>query len=474
MLRPVTERPRRVRRIVLAIVGSVALAGLATGGWVASGLLPIGTGIVAKSVCSDVFNAKRSSKDLLDDEVPQASFVGFEVDAEAKTVTASAWGLASRTAAHRPGLGCALTIGTDPDSLRADGFEPPHAPLEAAPWPRGEGAETRPDPEGLDRDALEAAIDGVFGQDPPFDDDDSGRPLNTRAVVVIHRGRLLSERYAPGFDAATPQLGWSMTKSITSALVGLLVGRGEIDVEGPVGFASWSSADDPRRDITWDHLLRMSSGLAFDEAYGGRSEATRMLFDSHDGSRLALEQPLAHPVDEHWAYSSGTTNLLMRRMRELFDDDDAYHRFPHVALFEPIGMRSAVLETDPSGTFVGSSFMYATPRDWARFGQLYLQDGEWEGERLLSEGWVARSVTPTPTHPTRGYGMQWWLNAAEDPDDRPMPSVPADAYFASGFQGQTVLVVPSRAAVIVRMGMTNGPHYPQDRLMREILAALPE
>jgi len=474
-----TDQPRKRRRILLTALAAIFGLALGAVAWFAAGLLPIGTGIVAKTVCSDVFVAQRSPRALLDDEVPQAAWVNYEVDDERSLVRATALGIFERTATHRPGLGCALTIGTDAESLRDHGFEPQPADAvdDAAndrPWPNGTASASGPDPDGLDRAALEAAVDGIFGDEPAFDADTSGRRLNTRAVVVVHRGRLVHERYAPGFDATTPQLGWSMTKSVTSALVGMLVMRGQIDVDAVMGFAAWTDADDPRREITWDHMLRMSSGLRFDERYGGRSDATRMLFDSHDGSAIALERPLAHPVDTHWAYSSGTTNLLQRRIRELFDDDAAYHRFPHEALFEPLGMRSAVMETDPSGTFVGSSFMYATPRDWARFGQFYLQDGVWDGQRLLPEGWVARSVAPTPTHPSRGYGWQWWLNAAEDPTERPMPNVPPDAYFASGFQGQTVLVVPSREAVIVRLGMTNGPRYPQDRFAAAVLAALPE
>jgi CubicO group peptidase (beta-lactamase class C family) len=264
-----------------------------------------------------------------------------------------------------------------------------------------------------------------------------------------------------------------MTKSVTNALVGILVARGEVSIDEPIGVASWAGPEDPRAALTWDHLLRMSSGLEFNESYGLRSDVTVMLFDHPDGSALPLAYGLADPIDTRWSYSSGTTNLIQRRIRELFNDDPAYHRFPHEALFTPIGMHSAVLETDPGGTFVGSSFMYATARDWARFGQLYLQDGVWAGERILPEGWVARSITPTPGHPSAGYGSQWWLNAAADPEQRELPGAPADSYLASGHQGQMVLVVPSREAVIVRLGMTNGRKWPRAEFATAVLAALP-
>jgi CubicO group peptidase (beta-lactamase class C family) len=456
------------KRILGVIAGCLGLASLGVGGWLALRIFPIGTGAVAKTVCSDVFVAGREAEGLLAEELPKAFFVSYEVDASAGTVTADAYGLQAKTAVHRPGLGCALALDVEPEQLRAEGFEVTPRPASDAPWPAGEGTDPRPDPPGLDRAALEAAIDEVFAVP------DEGPPLNTRAVLVVHRGRLLAERYAPGFDAGTPQLGWSMTKSVTSALVGILVGRGEIDIDAPIGFASWSAPDDPRAELTWDHLLRMSSGLEFNEDYGLRTDVTVMLYDVHDGSSLPLERELAAPVDTTWYYSSGTTNLLTRRIREVLGDDAAYHRFPHDALFEPVGMHSAVMETDPSGTFVGSSFMYATPRDWARFGQLYLQDGVWEGERILPDGWVARSVAPTPTHPSAGYGMQWWLNAAEDPEQRALPGVPPDAYFASGHQGQMVLVVPSREAVIVRHGMTNGVKWPRAEFAAAVLAAVPD
>ncbi len=463
-----SARRPKLKKILLILAG-VLVAGLVAAFAVAAvRIFPIGTGAAAKAVCSDVFVSGRDPEGVIDQEIPKAAFVSYSVDREAQTVSAHAFGLQRKTAAYRPGLGCALALEVEPASLQAQGFEPPPRPASDAPWPAGEAPDPRPDPDGLDRAALDAAIAEIFddsGQDPP---------LHTRAVVVVHRGRLLAERYAEGFNRDTPLLGWSMTKSVTSALVGILVGRGELDVDAPIGFAAWSSAGDPRAALTWDQLLRMSSGLEFNEDYGLRTDVTLMLFDRHDGSAVALDRALAHEVDTRWSYSSGTTNLIARRVRELFDDDAAYHRFPHEALFTPIGMHSAVLETDPSGTFVGSSFMYATARDWARFGQLYLQDGVWQGRRILPDGWVARSMTPSPTHPSKGYGYQWWLNAADDPQDRPLPEVPADAFWASGHQGQMVLVVPSREAVIVRHGMTNNREWPRAEFAAKVLAALPD
>ena len=465
----------RAAKIGGAVLGVGAVGVFA---WLSLRIFPIGTGIAAKTACSDVFVAGRAPEGLLEQEVPSAAaFVSYTIDESAGTATASAFGLASKTAVYRPGLGCALALDTEVAALKAEGFEPELGPRPDAPWPRGDAEDPRPDPEGLDRAALDAAFDTIFADGGWAEDEHRDeRPLNTRAVVVVQHGRLLAERYAPGFDADTPQLGWSMTKSVTSALVGILVGRGRLDIDEPMGFAEWSSPDDPRSALTWDHLLRMSSGLEWNEDYGLRSDVTVMLFDVYDGTAEAVSRELAHDVDTVWYYSSGTTNLLHRRMREIFANDRAYHRFPYQALFEPLGMTSALMETDSSGTYVGSSFMYATPRDWARFGQLYLQDGVWEGERILPEGWVARTITPTstPSDPPGGYGLQWWLNAAPNPEERGLPDVPVDAFWASGHQGQNVVVVPSRDAVIVRMGMTNGPGWPRSKFVAAVLEALPE
>ena len=457
---------RRIGRVARGVVALLAVAIVGVVTWLIGWVLPIATGAAAKTVCSDVFVAGRDPAGLLDVEVPSAAFVDYEVDRAARRVTASALGLAEKTAVARPGLGCVLALEAAPEALQAEGFEPTPRPDATAglPWPEGQAIQEG-DPPGLDRPALTAAIDAIFTEDG------DGPPLNTRAVVIIAGGRIVAERYAPGFTADTPQLGWSMTKSVTSALIGVLAGRGQLDIDAPIGFAAWQG--DERRAITWDQLLRMSSGLAFEEEYSLRSDVTVMLFDLHDSSALPLAQGLAAPIDSVWYYSSGTTNLLSRRIREVVGDDKAYRRLAHDALFVPIGMHSAVMEADASGVLLGSSFMYATPRDWARFGLLYLRGGVWGERRILPAGWVERSITPTPTHPDAGYGLQWWLNAAKDPERRPYPGVPADAYFASGHQGQVILVVPSRDAVIVRFGMTNGRKWPRDAFATAVLAALP-
>ena len=462
MIKP--GRGRLWRRALAVLALLVLAAGVFVTGWI----LPTATGYVARNTCSAVLVAGRDPAQVAAEDMAPYPYVSTTVDREQQLVRASVLGLAARTAVYRPGLGCALAISVDPATLRAQGFEPPRAPASAAPWPQGDGDSARPDPPGLDRARLDAAVAAAFTEPDP----DSLR--RTRAVVVVHDGAIVAERHADGFDRDTRHLGWSMSKSVTNALIGVLVGRGQLDPRAAAPVPAW--ADDPRRAITLDQLLRMSSGLEFDERYGALADATHMLFEVDDAAAYAMSKPLAHPPDTVFSYSSATTNILSWIVRQQFPDDAAYHRFPHEALFVPIGMRSAVFETDAAGTLVGSSYVHASARDWARFGLLYLQDGVWDGARVLPPGWVDYSRTPTPTSETRDYAAQFWANAGrpDDPTQRRFPHLPVDAYQASGFQGQAVLIVPSRKTVIVRLGMTHQrPAWDLDAFAASVLAALP-
>ncbi len=270
-----------------------------------------------------------------------------------------------------------------------------------------------------------------------------------------------------------------MTKSVIGALVGIRVRQGALDLQAPAPVPEWRSAGDPRGAITLDQLLRMSSGLEFGEAtdeYDG--DLVTMLCDRGDAAAYAAAKPLEHPPDSHWHYSSGTSNIVSRILRHSFEGDQAAHfRFPREALFDRIGMRSAVIEPDASGSFVGSSFMFATARDWARFGLLFLKDGVWQGERILPEGWVEYSTTPTPKAPQGRYGAHWWLNAGEpdDPGDRPWPDLPTDTFSARGFEGQEVVVIPSRELVLVRLGQSRPESsYSSNDFGAAVLAAIGE
>jgi CubicO group peptidase (beta-lactamase class C family) len=265
----------------------------------------------------------------------------------------------------------------------------------------------------------------------------------------------VAERYAPGFSADMPLPGWSMTKSVIGALVGILVGAGRLSPSARELLPEWPASDD-RSGIRLEDLLRMRSGLEFFESYFNMSShVVQMLFNRPDAGAYAASLRLAHRPGTTWSYASGTTNILSRIVRRAVGEAD-YPEFPRRALFDPIGMRSATLEPDASGTFVGSSFMLATARDWARFGQLHLQDGVWAGQRVLPEGWVRFSTTPTPQSPGGCYGAHWWLKLQKEMggESGEARRIPADAYFALGHEGQTLSVIPSRGLVVVRLGLS--------------------
>ncbi len=424
---------------------------------------PRGSGFHAKVLCSGVFVSGRDPDAVRGSELERFWYLQGEVDREAGAVTSSTLGFASTTAVHREGVGCTLANGSTPEQLREN---PPSVPdLDpASPLPTAEDLS----PEV--REALKNALDAAFSEPAPE------RRRNTRAVVVLHRGRLVAEAYAEGFGPGTPLAGWSMAKSVTGTLVGIAAAETQLDPEDPAPVPEWHEPEDPRGNITVDHLLRMSSGLDFDETYTGFGDVTHMLFAAPSAGGYAARSPLSHPPGSRWYYSSGTTNILSRMLKHRLGMD-TYHRFPHEKLFGPIGMTSAVIEPDPSGTYVGSSFMYATARDWARLGQLYLQNGRWKGRQVVPGTWVEYATTPAPADEQGHYGAHWWLNRGppEDPSARPFPSLPRDLYRAAGFEGQQVMVVPSREAVIVRLGMTpDESALNLNRTVRRILDALPD
>jgi CubicO group peptidase (beta-lactamase class C family) len=275
-----------------------------------------------------------------------------------------------------------------------------------------------------------------------------------------------------------PLTSWSMTKTVTGILVGMLAGEGRIDVFGPAPVPEWQGGGDPRAAITVDQLMRMSSGLAFLEEYGATpSDVVIMLHEKASTGSYAASFPLEAEPDSRWYYSSGTTNILSRIVRDAIGGDlESYVRFPRERLFDKLGMQTPVMELDPLGVFVGSSFMYATPRDWARMGLFLMQDGVWNGEAILPADWMTYMKTPTAGAPKGEYGAQLWLNSgnAENPDVRDFPDAPRDVFYLSGFEGQRVIAVPSHNAVIVRMGLTpDGSAMDYNELVKRVVVALP-
>ncbi len=410
--------------------------------------LAVGSGLTAKLACSAYHLSGLSEAQSLADVAsysPAANAVSLTRVGE-DTFVADIAGFGSATARYFPGLGCALQY---PKTPSFDALVPPEVPLAEGPWPRG-------DLVGDYRPALQDAVQGLVAEDG-----DSG--LDTRALLVVQDGQVVAEAYADGFDAGTPLLGWSMAKSITAILVGRLEALGMARADETGLFPAWG--DDARAAISLENLLQMSSGLDFDEPYVPGSDSTRMLFQSPSAAAVALASPAAHAPGTQFYYSSGTTNLLAYLLWQRSGaDSQAMLDFFAEELARPLGLRDTVFEMDASGVFVGSSFLYAPARDWARMGLLMLDDGVVSGERLLPEGWVARAAAPNSSDNDPRYGYQFWLNGGgEEPR---WPDLDADAYAMMGNRGQVVMLLPARNALIVRLGWTAGDYPTSERLAR--------
>lgn len=451
------------RRLVLtlAAVGLVAAAAVAlhTGLRIAQ----IGTAFAAKTVCSAAFLSERKpewviAEDLAAYRSRPLDLVDVDVDYAARAVTGRLFGVAERTAVYRDGFGCTVAIGGGVAALDPAAPKFARVPRADPLWPEGRRVEFEP------RAALEQALDDAFAEPDP------DRLRRTRAIVVVHRGRIIGERYGAGVGPGMALPGWSMSKSVVGALAGTLVGLGLWRVDGPLPVPAWRTAGDRRGAITLDQLLRMSSGLEFDEGYQNPlADVNVMLWASGDAGGYAAAKRLVHAPGTHWQYASGTTNILALAMRETLGA--GYAEYPRRALFEPLGMSSAVLEPDASGTFVGSSLMFATARDWARFGLLFANDGLWRGIRVLPEGWVRYSAEPTPAAEGK-YGAHWWLKL-ERPPGAPPAGLPPDTLHAAGHGGQFVSIVPSRALVVVRLGHALDERaWDQEAFVARIIAAV--
>ena len=460
--------------VLIVIIGAVA--------WFLSQALPVGAGFTAKYLCSSTFISQRNPEIVFQEDVatidPLLKPVTWRVNSEKKSVSANYLGLFNTTAIYREGCGCSLLIGTTEEKMRRQTFFKP-ASDDVQPtrrddltWPEGSRGPVDPTSLGIDSKKLKKALDVAFAEPGPT------KPKKTRAIIVIYDGRMVAERYAHGFNKDMPLLGWSMSKSVTNALVGIQVKNRRLDIKAPAPVAEWQNDGNPRREITLDQLLRMSDGLEFEELYLPPDDTTRMLYESYDFAAYAAGRPTVAKPDAKWNYSSGTANIIARIVRQAAEKNyPQYYNFIRDELFHKIGMYSAVMEPDASGTFVGSSYTFATPRDWARFGLLYLQDGVWQGERILPEGWVKYSVTPTPQAPRGEYGALFWLNAGSpsDSEDRRWPSAPRDAFAATGFQEQKVIIIPSKKLVLVRFGATSDRKaWNRDEFIANVLAALPE
>jgi CubicO group peptidase (beta-lactamase class C family) len=489
--------PRLLFRLLLAI-GAILVI-LAAAAWTVIAnppeLLRIGAAYAAKTVCSNVFVAGRDSAGVLAHDVqapghPILEHLEVRIDQQRKLVRADLFGvIGGGVAVYRPGTGCAVV--PDGDVARASlyNFVPIKiwSPSPSVPWPTGSMADTAP------------AVQALVNQDAL-----SGPGM--RGIAVIHRGRLVAQRYGDGFALRTPLLGWSLTKTVNAALVGMQIAEGKLS---PQQSGFWPAGADARSQIALPHLMAMSSGLQFDETYGGVSDLTRMLYLQPDMAAYAAAQPLVQPAGTVWNDSSGTALLLSRIWQRAAAGVNvgagtnagggigigqmavagalpskngptsvAVLSLPHDRLFAPLGMSSALIEADARGNLVGSSYMFASTHDWARFGQFLLQDGVWQGKRMLPAGFVESMRQTAPASGGQyGQGQVWrhGPQGATPPGQNPdLPfKLPADTFWMLGHDGQAIAIVPSRGLVLVRLGLTpERLNYQPQALLAAVIGAL--
>ena len=439
-------KKKTILRIVLAVLAAAILGGCLY----LNSLLPIITGYAAKNLASDVFVSGREPADVeaLDLHFSFIKFTRNKVDFENKTVTSRfLWG--KSVAAWRDGYGVTLLRGKKAAEFQAQKY--PLAPEAEGPdfLEPGDSALT----------ARLAPIARALVDDHAY----NGTPF---AFVVLHEGKVVAERYREGLSARTRLLSWSMAKSFTNALAGVMYGDGLVDIFAPTGIPQWQ--DDERAAITLNDLMQMQSGLEWNEDYGNRSDVNLMLHREKDMGLYAIDKPLEHKPGTFWYYSSGSTNIAMRYLRGKFASDAEFLAYVRERLFAPLGIHNAVFEPDMSGTPVGSSYLYITAREFASFGQLYLGDGVFQDRRILPEGWVEYSVTPASAS-NDGYGSFFWLNK-----DGFWPDIPKDMFNCQGHDGQEIFILPSKDLVVAVLGYSPKPDRVVDwnALVKDIIDQL--
>jgi CubicO group peptidase (beta-lactamase class C family) len=459
-----------VWRKLIAVGLALAAAGTLCVSYRPDRAIRVATGLVAHNVCAKSFVSGFDPQTVFAETTERSGIrllrwgLNYHLDRTGQTVDASLAGLFGSHAAFHEGLGCVLRHGpNEPYVLRSDiaALKKPKSPP-LLPEIAGPAAVEPADPH------LKAALDHAFEEPaaPPF--------RRTKAVVVVHGGRVIAERYAVGIGVDTPLLGFSMTKSVVNALIGILTVQGIVTPSFPAPIPEWRGPADPRREIEVEHLMRMTTGLALDETNSGFDPSSQMLYLHNDMAGFAVKAALMASPGKRWAYSSATTELLARIIRDAVGGPEKTLAFAWRELFNPLGMRDVTLEFDGMGTLQGSSYMLASARDWARFGLLYLNDGEVGGRRILQEDWVGFSASATLD---TDYGAGFWTNRSEHENakGRVRLGIPRDAFFASGDLGQRILIIPSQHLVIVRLGDSVDPTGDMrglGRLVKEVIEAV--
>jgi CubicO group peptidase (beta-lactamase class C family) len=444
------------RRILsLALILAIALgAVLAAAG--AADLLRVPTGSVSHSLCDAVFvSGIDPDRAYAEEQRPEGGMssiawaLHYDVDRVHRSVRTTVFGLFASRAVYREGLGCLLLKGKDRGR-----------PIEAVAQSREANAGGQSPAKSASRPTATVADPGVQkALDLAFAEPDPVRPRWTKAVVVMHDGQIIAERYADGYGPETRIWGHSLSKSVTNALIGIQVRKGALTTGQTVPIAIGQPAAS-HRAVTIDDLLRMTGGLPFDETPDLISPMNRMSFLERDMADYAQRMPLAYEPGTRWNYSNLSYLILSRMLRDTAGASaEGVERFARRELFEPLGMQSALIECDATGTPIGANGVFASARDWARFGQLYLDDGVADGVRILPEGWVKYSASQTLD---TGYGAGLWTNLVNQGSvpvwDAPwgMPQLPKDMFYARGYLGQYIVIVPSERLVVARLGLTHG------------------
>jgi CubicO group peptidase (beta-lactamase class C family) len=451
-----TKTRKRILYGVLIVIGTAIIGACIY----INSLMPIITGYAAKNLCSDVFISERKPEDVQATDL-NFSFIKYTkntLNFDEKSVTSHfLWGKSK--AIYRKGFGVTLLKNIKEEKLRKSlypsGCDPEYS-QDTIIWPLGDiipWINTGIDTLKLREITKKLITDNAYNGD-------------AFAFMVIHKGIPVVEAYKPGFNRKTRFLSWSMAKSFINAMVGILVKQGKLDVMRPAGLDEWKG--DERNKITLNDLMQMQSGLKWNEDYGNRSDVTLMLHCESDMSHFALDRPMAYPAGTHWYYSSGATNIVSYLIRKQFANDSSYYVFANNQLFNKIGAPDAVFEVDPSGTRVGSSYLYANARDYARFGLLFENDGVFNGERILPEGWVKYSTSVASASNGR-YGAFFWLNRS-----KALPSAPEDMFACDGHDGQHIYILPTQKLIVVVLGYSPSSKggMDTDRLLKDILSAL--
>ena len=438
-------KTKNILRIALAVLVAAILGACIY----LNSLMPIITGYGAKNMASAVFVSGRDAADVqaLDLNFSFIKFNRYKIDYGKRTVSARfLW--AKSTAVYRDGFGVTLLRGKKLSDFQAEKY-----PVQKPSALRAFRAD---EPELAERlePIAEALVDGHAYNGTPF------------AFVVLHNGSLVAERYREGMGPDTQLLSWSMGKSFVNALAGIMSKDGLVDIYAPTGIPEWQG--DARSAITLNDLMQMQSGLEWNENYGNRSDVNLMLHREKDMGLFAINKPLEHEPGTHWYYSSGSTNIVMRCLRSKFASDAEFYTYLNERLFAPLGINDAHFEPDMSGTPVGSSYLYITARDFAAFGEMYLEDGCVGSDRVLPEGWV--EYTSTPASDSQGaYGSFFWLNR-----NKVCPDAPEDMFSCQGHDGQEIYIIPSKGLVVVVLGYSPKPDHVVEwnRLLKDIIATL--